>query len=1059
MAVLTLTGTASVVAFADEAAQSTATAAASKNKRTLEEINELLNTISYEEYLDKYADSNGSVEHLYAKKGIVLNAADYDKNSTDAAVIVKENYEGTTGPSLYLPDTGAVGWVFDVPADGMYTISLEYFPVEAKSADIERMLLVNGKVLFSEARTLKMNKIWSNIYTSDTKDETGRYALNKDLNGNDIRPRAAQTPEWRTYVVNDSTGYYNDALLVYLKAGKNVISLEALREPVVIRTISLNPPENKITQADYLAKYPNASAGQSKVLIQAETPEKFSDESIYPITDRTSATTMPQNSSARLLNTIGSSVTYRTAGQWVAYEFSVDSSGLYNIAARFRQAELAGMFTSRTVKIGYYDKDGKLIQADALYDENYYCRFLYSKEWQLSKLGNGEEPFVFYFEAGVKYVIELEVSLGDLADTVREVEEALANINACYLEILKLTGSNPDQYRDYGFSRLMPEVLNTFVKESRRLTRIAGYLTELCGDTGSHVATLNKIAYLLEEMGTDEDRIAARLKTLKSDIGTLGTWLNNSRNQPVQFDYLLIIPSDYDLEGSDEYKAKDTFFKAFWYEIKLFISSFFVDYGTMGSTTETDTEDSVEVWLTSGRDQSLIIRNMVDSSFIQNYGIGVEVKLVAGGTLLPSVLSGQGPDVFMGIGAADTINYAIRNAIIPLNDFEGFDEITAEFTEAALIPITLEGVTYGLPMDMPFSMMFYRQDILANLGIEVPETWDDVLSAVTVLQANNMNVGLQRDSDLFLYQLGGNRYVDNGMRTGLDTNIALKSFEYYCSFYSKYSFPESYDGPNRFRTGEMPLLIGNYTAIYNTLTVFATELQGLWNFTVLPGVQKEDGTINNCAVAAVNALIMLHGAENQEGAWKFIKWFCGEEAQTQYCSQLITTIGNAAKHPTANKMALLALPWTAAELESLNAQFNNIAAIANYPGGYIADRYLNFAFLANYKSKVDPIEKLRSYIITINKEITRKRQEFGMETLELGQTLAEKRRDETVAILKGLSGDAAARAVTMLEDCAMGRTDIIAVNEVIESLRSSDASAYALAIDKLYQAVEVMAGY
>ena len=39
-------------------------------------------------------------------------------------------------------------------------------------------------------------------------------------------------------------------------------------------------------------------------------------------------------------------------------------------------------------------------------------------------------------------------------------------------------------------------------------------------------------------------------------------------------------------------------------------------------------------------------------------------------------------------------------------------------------------------------MMFIRTDILADLGIEIPETWDELLSMVPVLQYNNMDVGM-----------------------------------------------------------------------------------------------------------------------------------------------------------------------------------------------------------------------------------------------------------------------------------------------------------------------------
>ena len=42
------------------------------------------------------------------------------------------------------------------------------------------------------------------------------------------------------------------------------------------------------------------------------------------------------------------------------------------------------------------------------------------------------------------------------------------------------------------------------------------------------------------------------------------------------------------------------------------------------------------------------------------------------------------------------------------------------------------------------------------------------------------------------------------------------------------------DFPNRFRTGEMPIGIVDYTT-YNMLTVMAPEIKGLWDFTMVPG--------------------------------------------------------------------------------------------------------------------------------------------------------------------------------------------------------------------------------
>ncbi|NLK38654.1 MAG: extracellular solute-binding protein [Clostridiales bacterium] len=945
---------------------------ASSSTRTLEELKELLNTISYSGYLAKYSNVPR------ATSSILIDAADYDEENTTAEVEVRSNYEGKSGDSLFIPESGTVSWSVDIPADSLYNIKIEYYPIVAKSSSIERVFLINNKVPFAEARYLVMSKVWTNSYLTD---DEGNPAYRKDLGGNDLRVQTNQTPEWRTYVFSDSSGYYKGAFEFYFEKGTNIISLEAVREPVVIKSIELYRQSELPKYEDYLKeieKKNNTATDVDPIYIPAEFPVAISDESIYASNDRTSAITEPQSAKAQLFNVIGGQGNYRTVGQWIRYEFEVEKDGLYEIVARFKQDKLAGMFTSRVIKI-----DGEI-----LFEEAYNARFEYSKEWQVKALGDGENTFQFYLEKG-KHTIELEVGLGELATILNQVENTLSVINDSYLEIMKLTGSSPDKYRDYGFFRIMPNTIIDLLVEGRNLDKVSEYLTELAGEKGSHVATLDKISFLLKKMGSSEDQIARNLSNLKSYIGTLGTWLNSSKTQPLTLDYLQIQPV-----GDPLPKGKAGVFESIWFEIRSFFNSFWVDYSVMGATAEVDTDDVVEVWIAEGRDQAKVIRNMIDSMFTPQTGIAVNLKLVAGGTLLPSVLSGQGPDVYIGLGSADTINYAIRSAVQPLNDFDGFEETTKNFTEAAMVPLTLYGETYGLPEKMGFPMMFYRQDILANLGIEIPKTWEDVLAAVPILQANNMMIGLAREYEMFLYQMGGDRYADEGMRIGLESNIALEAFDYYCSFYTMYSFPVTYDAANRFRTGEMPIIISDYTSMYNQLTVFATEIRGLWEFVPVPGTLREDGTINNVSIAGVSAVVMLNGADNPEKSWEFMKWFTGAEAQARYSNDLVTTIGPAAKHNTANKFALEEMPWTTNEYKNLMAQFDNLAAIPNYPGSYIVARYVNFAFLAAYNDKKNPAEELLSYITIINKEITRKRKEFNLETLELGETLAEKRARE-----------------------------------------------------------------
>jgi len=100
---------------------------------------------------------------------------------------------------------------------------------------------------------------------------------------------------------------------------------------------------------------------------------------------------------------------------------------------------------------------------------------------------------------------------------------------------------------------------------------------------------------------------------------------------------------------------------------------------------------------------------------------------------------------------------------------------------------------------------------------------------------------------------------------------------------------------------------------------------------------------------------------------------------------------------------LMEMPWTRDEFVEVSKQFENLAAIPNYPGSYYLDRHTSFAFLAAYNDDADPSTELLSYINTINNEITRKRLEFKLEVLEIGQTLASKRSDQALEAMEVLT--------------------------------------------------------
>ena len=288
-----------------------------------------------------------------------------------------------------------------------------------------------------------------------------------------------------------------------------------------------------------------------------------------------------------------------------------------------------------------------------------------------------------------------------------------------------------------------------------------------------------------------------------------------------------------------------------------------------------------------------------------------------------------------------------------------------------------------------------------QLGITPPKTWEEMIAIIPLLQNNNMDIALPNSLpglNLFLYQMGGDLYADNGKKIGLEDNTALAAFEYMCSFFSQYRAPYTFSFENRFRTGEMPIGILDYTA-YTQLSVYASEIKGLWEFVPLPGyvTYAEDGTtiesINNSSVSTVTAMIMLtdrkRSEEQTKNAWTYMKWYVGASNQSAYANELTALLGTVSKHNTANVEALASLSWTTSEYKNLMQQFSNLSAVREYPGGYIITRYVSFAFLSVYNDNEDPVESILSYVNEINKEITRKRKEFGLTFTEVSNTFRD----------------------------------------------------------------------
>ena len=915
---------------------------------------------SYSEYKNEHKNA----ENPDITVPVDIFAYDVDKST---GINTKSDYHGKD--VVLTDDHSYIQWTVEVPKSGLYNLSMEYICIPSRNVDIERILYINDEMPFRGADDLSFSRLWQ---------DGGE--IKYDNRGNQIRPTQSETFKFQQVRFKSDLGYEVDPYCFYFTEGKNTIALKAISEPVAISALELVPVKKYKTYEQYVQDKPvKPSDNQAKnisVKVQGENSVVRSDPSLFARYDRSSAVTQPYSTKKTVLNYVGGE-SWKASGQWIEWEVEIPQDGWYTISVKGRQFFQRGYVAYRSV---YIDEE---IPVDALKAVG----FKYDKDWQFKTLSDEQEnPYKFYLSKG-KHTIRLEATLGDVGPIISEIEDSIYRLNLIYRTILVLTGTTPDADRDYELKKVFPAEVNAMLEESRRLYKIIDDFIAVTGQKSNQISPAENLAVQLEKFYKHPDRITKNFQNFKDNTMTLASSMLSLTETKLDIDYILV-------QGADDNIVKDetNFFKDARHEITSFFNSFLYDSSSLRSTYNKKEGHVVEVWIVTGRDQSQVLKNMIDDTFTPQTGIKINVKLINPDALLPAVVAGKGPDVVISTYASQPVDYALRNANVNLMKFDDCKEVLSWFKPSAYEAYKYDGGVYALPEQETFNLLFYRKDILEQFGIEPPQTWDDFFEMLPTLQANNLTTGVPypdvNNLDMsvlysMIYQEGGSLYNSTGDKSLIDSEAGIHAFKTYTSLYNNYGLPLIYDFMSRFRTGEMPVGIANYTT-YNTIVVGAPEIRNLWDFTYLPGTVNEKGEINrsNAASGVCCMMINNHNEAVESDAWQFMKWWVSTDTQVRYGREMEALLGASARYATANVEALKQLSWNSEQIEILEKTLDQTVGIPEVPGSYFTPRHIVNAARKVVNNKDDPRENLIDYTRKINEELTRKRQEFGLPVAE-----------------------------------------------------------------------------
>lgn len=843
--------------------------------------------------------------------------------------------------------------------EGWYSVEWQYRSLGEGSNNHQIGIAVDGKYPFTDMGAVEVPRIWL----------SGEISVLED--GTQVRGDAVADTEWADFTVYDASGMVTEPYTIYLSEGTHTLGVHLNDGSLEIRNITLTAYEGLMNYEEYKAAHNKNYNGEPLEKTEGENFVRANSLSITAASDLSNPLTSPYSYKDQLLNVMGGT-NWQYTGQRVEWTVNAPSDGLYNITIRFKQSYKNNMKAYRKL----------LVNGEVPFKEAMALPFDYSGDWQYL-----QPDWSIWLNKG-ENTIALEVTPGEAAVIMNGVNDTVQRLNTIYRRILMLTGTTPDTYRDYHLDVEIPGISEDFNEIAKELGELLLKVEELYGSVTSF-SVLQDTKRQLEDMAANLRTVTqgGRLDRFKSNISSLGSLGQSLREQALQIDYMVLSSPD------EKYETEEV---GFWLGLKhkwiRFIVSFSEEYNvSIGNKSK----DTLTIWTSLGRDQLGILKSMTANDFEPKYKVNAEVQLVTG-SLIQAVLAGKAPDVVLGQGETDVINYAMRGALADLTQFKEFEDVMNRFSKNARDPFTYEDGVYAIPQTQGFQMMFVRNDILEELELEIPKTWDDFVTEIfPVLQRDNLVVGVGNLNNggalsgiflTLLYQYGGKLYSDDLLSSALLTPEALEAFDFAVSLYSEYGVPTQYDFLNRFRTGEMPIAIADY-GIYNSLQVGAPEIAGLWTMVPIPGVVQADGSINNTQLASYGGSIILEDSKAKESAWKFLQWWSSAEVQRSFGLQQEAILGPSGRYTTANIEAFENLSWSGSQLSLLESQRNVCQALMHVPGSYYIGKSINSALVTSVSdSSLIAREELMYWVDLINREMTRKQKEFDFKGIKTEKT-------------------------------------------------------------------------
>ncbi|GAA4223958.1 multiple sugar transport system substrate-binding protein [Sagittula marina] len=248
-------------------------------------------------------------------------------------------------------------------------------------------------------------------------------------------------------------------------------------------------------------------------------------------------------------------------------------------------------------------------------------------------------------------------------------------------------------------------------------------------------------------------------------------------------------------------------------------------------------------------------------------------------------------DIFMTLPSREGMQFAAagwyndlaehaKDDVSPEYDFDGLGDA---LVEAA----TFDNVLTGIPLNIEGPLLYYRKDVFAECGVEVPDTLADLQAAaetiksckpdMTAFASRGLKPALPYTFSNFLHNMGGSYMADG--RSALCSDAAQSAIDTYATLLRDYGPPgvvnySFYQLTSLYRAGQAAMSFQSS----NELSAVMEGGERLEDTGIVPLPAGDGGSVPTTIGWALSVSAF---SDNADAAWYFVQWATSPEMQAK----------------------------------------------------------------------------------------------------------------------------------------------------------------------------------